>query len=214
MNLDLDNFKIVNDSLGHSAGDALLQEIAGLLQQRLRKGDILARLGGDEFGILLAQCSHETGKRVVQEIIDLVNALRFPWKNKIYRIGVSIGIVVMSDKMLSTNQLLSEADVACYAAKAAGRNQAIVYKTEPNESIEYHRKILLVSTLQEAIDQNRLVLYVQKIIPINPNLPQATHFEILLRMLDEESNIITAAQFIQTAEGLKRYSPSTLCRGR
>ena len=198
--LDLDNFKIVNDSLGHSAGDALLQEIAGLLQQRLRKGDILARLGGDEFGILLAHCSHETGKRVVQEIIDLVNALRFPWKNKIYRIGVSIGIVVMSDKMLSTNQLLSEADVACYAAKAAGRNQAIVYKTEPNESIEYHRKILLVSTLQEAIDQNRLVLYVQKIIPINPNLPQATHFEILLRMLDEESNIITAAQFIQTAE--------------
>ena len=198
--LDLDNFKIVNDSLGHAAGDTLLQEIAGLLQQRIRKEDVLARLGGDEFGILLSNCDLSTGKIICQQIIDLINAFRFPWKNKIYRIGVSIGLVLMFDKMLSTNQLLSAADVACYSAKAAGRNQFIIYKIEPNKTIEYHQEIRLASTLQEAIDKNHFVLYAQKIIPINPKEPKNPRFEILIRLLDENNEIITANAFIPTAE--------------
>lgn len=198
--LDLDYFKIVNDSEGHAAGDAMLQEIAALLQNRLRRIDILARLGGDEFGILLSNCSLKAGKKIATELIDLINNIRFPWKNKIFRIGVSIGMVLMTDKTASASQLLSEADVACYSAKAEGRNRIFVYQAGETESKERHREIIVASTLQEAIEENRMLLYAQKIVSTKPEKSETVHFEILLRMLNENNEVIEAKSFVLTAE--------------
>ncbi|OGT46408.1 MAG: hypothetical protein A3E83_06415 [Gammaproteobacteria bacterium RIFCSPHIGHO2_12_FULL_41_20] len=197
--IDLDNFKIINDSAGHPAGDALLQEIASLIHKHIRKIDVLARLGGDEFGLILTNCSLSAGKKICQELINLINAIRFLWENKVYKIGVSIGMLAIVDKTLSTNQLLSEADVACYAAKTEGRNRIFIYQAEKTESIEHHHEILMASTLQEAIEKNRIVLYAQKIISTNPKKIHS-HFEILIRMLDTNNQLIQAADFIPIAE--------------
>ena len=198
--LDLDFFKIINDSAGHAAGDALLQEIAGLLLQRLRKTDVLARLGGDEFGILILNNSLATGKEICQQFIDQINSVRFAWNNKIYRIGVSIGMILMSDVTLSASQLLSDADVACYTAKANGRNQIFVYQTSEAESIKRHQGLITANTLQEAIDNNKLILYAQKIVTTKPDKDSNQYIEILLRLLNENNQIVSAADFIIIAE--------------
>ena len=198
--LDLDNFKIINDTAGHTAGDALLQEIAGLLHHRLRKVDVIARLGGDEFAILLSNCSLSAGKQIAEELVTSLGSIRFPWKNKIYRISVSIGMVLMSNPTTSSGQLLTEADVACYSAKARGRNCYFVYHSDEIESTEHHRQMIVASTIQEAIEDNRLLLYVQRVIPTNPKKGNDFQFEILIRMRDEQQRILMASEFVHTAE--------------
>lgn len=198
--LDLDYFKIINDTAGHAAGDALLKEISALLFQRLRKVDVLARLGGDEFGILLLNCSLSSGKKIIQELINLINSIRFSWKNTYYRVGVSIGMVLLDDNKLSAGELLSEADIACYSAKAAGRNQLFVYQAEEAESMEHHRHILMASKLHQVIEDRRIILYVQKIVSRQLEFDTSQHFEILMRMLSEDNELIPASAFIPIAE--------------
>ena len=198
--LDLDFFKIVNDSVGHAAGDALLQEIAGLLHHRLRKNDVLARLGGDEFGVLLSNQSEETGMALSQQLIKLINSIRFRWNGKLLKIEVSIGMVVISHKTRSAEQLLSDADIACYTAKAEGRNRVFVYQNSQTATIGYQREVLMANTIQEAIEDERLLLYVQKIIPIKSEAIAGLHFEILVRMMTEKKEIIEASAFMSTAE--------------
>lgn len=198
--LDLDFFKIINDSSGHVAGDAFLQRIANLFRQRLRKTDVLARLGGDEFGILLLNDSLIAAKKVCQQLIDMVNSISFQWNNKTHRIGVSIGMVLMSDDMLSASQLLSAADMACYSAKAEGRNQLFVYKNDKKLSLEKHHGVIIANAVQDAFENNRFVLYAQKIIPVNSKTVINPPIEILLRMVNEQNEIIEANAFVVTAE--------------
>lgn len=198
--LDLDNFKIINDTAGHAAGDALLQEIASLLHHRLRAVDVIARLGGDEFAILLLNCSLSAGKQIAQELINLLSSIRFPWNNKTYRISVSIGMVLMSNPTTSSGQLLTEADVACYSAKARGRNCYFVYHSDEIESTEHHRQMIVASTIQDAIEDNRLLLYAQRIVPIPSHKGNDLQFEILIRMRDEHQQILNASEFVHTAE--------------
>lgn len=198
--IDLDNFKIVNDSAGHLAGDALLQEIAGLMRSQVRGADILARLGGDEFAILFTHCGLDEAKKIVEELIELINATRFTWKEQIYRVGASAGLVGITDNTYTVDQLLSEADIACYSAKDAGRNRVFVYESGRTEVGEQHRGILLASTLREAVDNNRFVLYAQKIVSTRLENREEKHFEILLRMLGEGSNLVPASDFIPIAE--------------
>lgn len=198
--LDLDNFKIVNDSAGHAAGDALLKEVAKLMHKQIRSSDILARLGGDEFSILFINCPLDVGKELSEKMINLINSLRFNWKNKIYRVGASVGLVALTDHTQSVNQLLSEADIACYSAKEAGRNRVSIYQIDRAEVAEHHREILLASTLREAADNNRFILYAQKIIPLNDDKHIENRYEILLRMFNENGVIIEASAFIPIAE--------------
>ncbi len=198
--LDLDFFKIINDSAGHTAGDSLLQEVANVLQQHMRKTDILARLGGDEFGVLLLNSSLTKGKTICQNLIEVINAIRFHSNEKVYRIGVSIGMVLFSDPDRSAGQLLSDADIACYAAKSEGRNQIFVFENGKTNSGEYSHNILMVNEIQEAIEHNRLVLYCQKVVSTKPEQSTTQSYEILIRIITEKNKIIDADNFVVIAE--------------
>ena len=198
--LDLDFFKIINDSAGHMAGDSLLQEVANVLQQHMRKTDILARLGGDEFGVLLLNSSLTKGKTICQNLIEVINAIRFHSNEKVYRIGVSIGMVLFSDPDRSAGQLLSDADIACYAAKSEGRNQIFVFENGKTNSGEYSHNILMVNEIQEAIEHNRLVLYCQKVVSTKPEQSTTQSYEILIRIITEKNKIIDADNFVVIAE--------------
>lgn len=198
--LDLDFFKIINESAGHMAGDSLLQEVANVLQQHMRKTDILARLGGDEFGVLLLNSALTKGKTICQNLIEVINAIRFHSNENVYRIGVSIGMVLFSDPDRSAGQLLSDADIACYAAKSEGRNQIFVFENAKTYSGEYSRNILMVNEIQEAIEHNRLVLYCQKVVSTKPAQSTTQSYEILIRIITEKKKIIDADSFVVIAE--------------
>lgn len=198
--LDLDWFKTVNDLAGHAAGDRLLQEVAKCLQLHLRKFDALARLGGDEFGILLFGGSVSDGKQICENLIEVVNAIRFHWEGKTYHIGLSIGMEVLSDRSLSATQLLSDTDLACYAAKAEGRNQIYIFDREKNESGGFHQDMVLVNDIQNAVDQNRFIFYMQKIVGVNSTEPYSHHYEILIRLISDDNKLMDANNFVMLAE--------------
>jgi diguanylate cyclase (GGDEF)-like protein len=131
--MDLDRFKIINDTCGHLAGDELLRQISSLLQSRCRKSDTLARLGGDEFGLLLYQCSLDEAMRVIQMLHEFIQEFRFVWQDKTFTLGVSIGLVEINVDSLKLEDVLNAADTACYAAKHRGRNQVHVYQISDRE---------------------------------------------------------------------------------
>ncbi|HVT62716.1 MAG TPA: EAL domain-containing protein, partial [Legionellaceae bacterium] len=198
--MDLDFFKIVNDTAGHMAGDLLLQNVATLLQHHIDKTDIIARLGGDEFGLLLLNSSLAQAKTLCQTIIEDIAAIRFTWDKKIFRIGMSIGIVPLLGAHRNSSQLLSDADIACYAAKAEGRNQIFVFEEKQAKSLAYSHQILFANTIQEAMEHGRLHLFVQKIQSIQPDDPHVNFFEVLIRLQNEEQKLFDAKSFITIAE--------------
>jgi diguanylate cyclase (GGDEF)-like protein/PAS domain S-box-containing protein len=196
--LDLDQFKLVNDTCGHPAGDLLLKQITGVLQSRVRGGDTLARLGGDEFGILLQDCSLEQAQRVAETVRQAIRDYRFVWQNGVLAVGVSIGIVAISNEVPTVANVMSAADVACYSAKDSGRNRVQVYK--PDNVPERHREMQWVSKLTRARDESRFELFYQPIVPIGTNAIEREHFELMLRLRDESGTIVTPAEFIPAAE--------------
>jgi diguanylate cyclase (GGDEF)-like protein/PAS domain S-box-containing protein len=196
--LDLDQFKLVNDTCGHPAGDRLLKQITGLLQTRIRGSDLLARLGGDEFGILLSDCSPEQAMKIADTLRQAIRDYRFVWHDGALNVGVSIGIVEITRDTESMAALMSAADVACYAAKDEGRNRVHVY-THDNVP-ERHREMQWVSRLTRACDEGRLELYFQPIVPIGANRDPRRNFELMLRMRDEDGGLIQPIEFIPAAE--------------
>jgi diguanylate cyclase (GGDEF)-like protein len=202
--LDLDQFKLVNDTCGHPAGDQLLKQITGVLQSRVRSGDTLARLGGDEFGILLQSCSLDQALRIAESLRQAIRDFRFIWQDGVLEVGVSIGIVEITNDTPTVANVMSAADVACYSAKDLGRNRVQLYK--PDDVPERHREMHWVSKLARACDESRFELYYQPIVPIVP-LVGATahehereHFELMLRLRDESGALVTPAEFIPAAE--------------
>jgi len=198
--LDLDNFKIVNDTAGHIAGDALLKQVSHLLGTRLRSRDTLARLGGDEFCILLENCPLDKAQEIAEEIIETVKSLRFTWEEKIYEIGVSVGIASINTETDDTTEILTQADVACFTAKDLGRNQVAVFKGDAEPS-RRHRDMLRVASLHDALENNKFCLYAQAILPINNN--DSPIYEILLRLRDESGELLLPGTFIPPAERYK-----------
>ncbi len=198
--LDLDQFKIVNDTSGHVAGDELLRQLAVLLQTKLREGDVLARLGGDELGILLAYCPEDQARRVADNLRLTVKEFRFNWEGKSFDIGVSIGMVVIDAECLSVSELLSAADMSCYAAKDSGRNRIHVYRREDVELAQRHGEMQWVNRLTRAIEDDRLVLYRQRILSIADPNGGEEHYEILMRLRGESGDIIPPGAFIPAAE--------------
>ncbi|MBE9162031.1 MULTISPECIES: EAL domain-containing protein [Microcoleaceae] len=197
--LDLDQFKVINDTAGHIAGDELLRQITALIQQGVRASDTLARLGGDEFGLLLTQCPLSQAAQIAEKLKDLVHQFRFIWNSKSLIIGVSIGVVAIDQTSQDLMQLLGAADAACYAAKAKGRNCVHVYRVDDGELIKQRGERLVISKISRALETNHFRLYCQKIVSITSN-PSVEHYEILLRMLDENEEIVTPNEFVPAAE--------------
>jgi len=198
--LDLDQFKIVNDTAGHVAGDDLLRKLTLLLKSKIRSRDTLARHGGDEFGLLLANCPLNQAYKIANSMVAAVRNFHFEWEHRTFRIGVSIGLIPISSKTNSTAELMSQADVACYTAKDLGRNQVHIYQNEDNQLAQRHTEILRVADITDSIKANRFRLYCQKIQPLPPNEDEPVHYELLLRSVDVDGKIELPKNFIPAAE--------------
>lgn len=198
--LDLDQFKVVNDTCGHIAGDELLRQLAGLLHSVVRDSDILARLGGDEFGVMLKGCSLDKALRIAEDLRSRVKDFRFVWEGHSFEIGVSIGLVALNAATHNIADVMSVADVACYAAKDSGRNRVHVYRPDDSELKQRRGEMRWVSRLRKAIDENRFVLYYQPIVPVLPAEAVDLHFEVLIRLLDEQGKQVPPMAFIPAAE--------------
>src|SRR5688500_17242889 len=196
--LDLDQFKLVNDTCGHQAGDRLLKHITGLLQTRIRTSDTIARLGGDEFGLLLQDCTAERAAKIADNLRQAIREFRFEWEDGAMNVGVSIGIVEINSTSESIGSVLSASDVACYAAKDSGRNRVHMY--QHGAAPERHREMQWVSRLTRACEENRLELYYQPIVPIGSNRDPRGHYELLVRMRGENGELVLPAEFIPAAE--------------
>ena len=196
--MDLDQFKVINDTCGHIAGDELLRALGGLLQKRIRKRDSLARLGGDEFAVLMEHCSLGQARKVANDLIKDVWDFRFVWEGKSFSIGISIGLVpiIQADNV---TELLKRADIACYAAKDAGRNRVHVYLPEDEDMSQRHGEMQWVSQINNALEENLFQLFVQSIEPLAEKTASSIHYEFLLRM-DLAGDIISPNQFLPAAE--------------
>lgn len=197
--LDLDRFKIINDTCGHLAGDALLRQVSRLLEQQIRCTDILARLGGDEFALLLRQCPLAEGLVVAQSVRQCLQAFRFTWEGQCFAIGVSIGLTGIDANTLNLTSAMHEADTACYWAKKQGRNQVQVYKQQGAHTV-HTSEAHWVNQITRALAEDRFQLYYQTIAPLVPQPGFAEHYEVLLRLLDTDGQVVTPGTFMPTAE--------------
>jgi len=197
--MDLDQFKIVNDTCGHLAGDQLLCQIASLLKSKLRKVDTLARIGGDEFGILLENCTTESALSVASSLTEVVDDFRFVWRDHTFRIGMSIGMVPIDVNSASPTSVLSAADAACYAAKESGRNRVHVFTEHDSELAKRQGEMQWVEKISLAVEENRFALYRQPIKSLT-DADEAMHYELLLRMYAPDGQIILPGAFISAAE--------------
>jgi diguanylate cyclase (GGDEF)-like protein len=195
--LDLDRFKIVNDTSGHAAGDELIKQVSQLLQSTLRERDIVGRLGGDEFGIMLTQCSHEDALRVAEKVRKAVVDLHFAWGVRSYRIGVSIGLVLLDSRSSSLKEVMKAADAACYMAKEKGRNRIHLYSDDDAELSVRQTEMEAVSRIRAALENDRFCLHLQTIAPLRGG---RAHAEVLVRMLDEQGGLVPPMAFIPAAE--------------
>ena len=200
MYLDLDQFKVVNDTCGHAAGDQLMRQVSAVLQRRLREGDTLARLGGDEFGVLLENCDPDNALRIADGLRQTVMDCHFAWEARSFNIGVSIGLVNVADGMFTLTDVLSAADSACYMAKEKGRNRVQVYHAGDTEMSMRHGEMEWIGRLQKALDEDRFVLYAQDIVGLDPVRKLEEHCEILIRMRDERGELVLPMAFIPAAE--------------
>lgn len=196
--IDLDQFKVVNDSCGHDAGDELLCQLAFQLQKRLRPSDTLARLGGDEFGVLIRDCSLEQAKNITRILQTTIQEYKFMWKNRCFQVGASFGLVEITNTMPSLAELFKKADVACYMAKEHGRNRIHVHFDDDQEISQRQGEMQWVSHIQSALNENRFCLYAQAIEDTNASV--GSHYELLIRMIDSEGNILSPAGFLPAAE--------------
>ncbi|GEM_PF-4748100 len=197
--LDLDRFKIVNDSIGHIAGDELLKYVTSVIQSKIREIDILARLGGDEFAIILSNISERTAIKTIKNIISAIRSIKFNWGSKHYEIGVSVGMVHFSPEKETFESLMAKSDVACYTAKHKSGNTYALYEDATSEASIFHNEIQLISGITAAIENNQFELYVHEVRSLKKDNLFNGYYEILLRLIDG-NKIIHPAQFISTAE--------------
>jgi len=197
--IDLDRFKIVNDTCGHIAGDELLKQLTHLFQQSVRESDTLARLGGDEFGLLLEGCDVQTGRQIAETICARVKEYHFTWGNKRFEVGTSIGLIEIGPDSGDLTQILSSVDSACYEAKDRGRNRVQVFRNDDTHLIRRHGEMQWTQRLQNALVDDRFRLYTQSILDLhNENAEQAN--EVFVKMLGEDGRIVPANAFIPSAE--------------
>lgn len=203
--LDLDQFKIINDTCGHIAGDELLRQLAQLLQSRVRSNDALARLGGDEFGLLLHECSMTDAMGIATALLKAVEQHQFVWGSSIFSVGASIGLVPVSGDFRRITQVLQAADAACYAAKDQGRNRIHVYQEDDAVVAQRHGEMQWVARVKRALNENRFFLEAQPIVPIQGDDRTPHSYELLVRMRDESGRMVPPGAFLPAVE---RYNLS------
>ncbi len=202
--IDLDQFKVINDTGGHDAGDRLLIQIGGLLYSKTRAGDSLARLGGNEFGIVLAQCSLEQAHEFSTELLEAIRRFRYQWEGKNFAITASIGIVPVFPNSQSISDVLSAADTACHVAKEQGRNRIHLFRHDDVDLARRQGEMRWVSKIHDAFENGRFYLYSQQLKSLSDDPEkQALHYEVLLRMRDENGEFVPPVTFLSAAE---RYS--------
>lgn len=201
--LDLDNFKNVNDSGGHIAGDELLKQVASLLRERVRDADVIARLGGDEFALLLQGCSLERGTEVAEGLCSAIQAYRFAWKDTRFDIGVSIGLVALNESSTSVESVLKAADTACYEAKESGRNTVRVYTPGPDDGGD--GEVRSLKRLLQAVERDRLVLFRQPLRSLSADETRSMN-EILVRLADDQGRLLNPRSFLPAAVRYERMA--------
>lgn len=200
MLLDIDQFKIVNDTCGHAAGDELLRQATAILQAPLRRDDILARLGGDEFAVLIEDCKIDMVTTIAERLRQSVQDAQFEWNGRVFNITVSIGLVPITTAGTSLEETLRAADIACYMAKEKGRNRIQIHHASDTELQERFGEMNWVLRIHTALEQNRFRLYAQQILGLSDEVEPGLHVEMLLRLQDEEGRIVTPDKFIPPAE--------------
>ena len=197
--IDLDKFKLVNDSCGHIAGDLFLKELANHMQVKLRGADTLARLGGDEFALLLMACRLDKAQEIMHDLLNSIQTFRFEYDDKVFKVGASIGLTEISPKQaLNLTELLAAADSACYTAKRDGGNSVNVYQIDDNRVKEQHKQLDWVSRIHAGLENNQFVLYKQSIQGLSKNAEP--HCELLIRMQGDDGKLYPPGVFLPTAE--------------
>ncbi len=197
--MDLDQFKVINDNSGHTAGDELLRSLADRLQSEIRRGDSLARLGGDEFGILLTNCELHVGEQIAEKFRKLIREFRFLWEGDKYQIGVSIGVVAINSHSPSAANILSAGDTACYSAKDHGRNQIRIYRPDDTGFMRRRGDMIRLGQINQALRENLFHLYYQELRPLQSE-QEGIHVEVLIKMEDMDGKHLSPASFLPAAE--------------
>ncbi len=197
--VDVDQFKIINDTCGHSAGDALLGQVGTLLKTKIRWRDTLARLGGDEFALLLESCSLDEAMRMAEQLRETIRNYKFVWEERTFRLGCSIGVVPITGDTEDVASLLSAADSACSAAKEGGRNRVYSFQENDIDLMRRRREMQWAARINNALEENRFELFRMTIQPLQ-RTENGAHYELLLRMKDEAGKIVSPDNFINAAE--------------
>ena len=198
--LDLDQFKVVNDTCGHAAGDELLQQLAQILLSSVRYRDTLGRLGGDEFGMLLENCPLDKAVEIANSLLSAIDDFRFTWADNTFTLGISIGVVPIDRSTIDIASTMSAADAACYIAKESGRNQVQIAHMGDRRLQERHGEMQWVARLNRAIEKDQFALYFQPIVPCANRFGTGRHVEILVRLIDDDGIIIAPGAFLPAAE--------------
>jgi len=203
--MDLDRFKVVNDTCGHVAGDELLRQLGNLLLSKLRSADVVARFGGDEFAVLLQNCGPNDALQVANNVLRAVAGFQFVWGQHTFNLGVSIGVVVINSHFRRLAQVISAADTACYAAKDGGRNRVVMYQEDDATMTRQRAEADWVGRAKRALVENRLFLEAQPIRPLALGSRELPHYELLVRMRDDSGRAVPPGAFLPTVE---RYNLS------
>jgi len=198
--VDIDHFKLVNDTAGHAAGDALIKQLATLIEVKFAEAALLARLGGDEFGALFADRTEKQALDQCEVLLQTARHFLFTWRDRSFDVAVSIGVTAFLPENDSAAAELAKADVACQVAKREGRDRVHIYQDADASSERHHGEMRLVSTISEALSSGRLRLFAQPIVPLAVGISDRTHYEVLVRMSDGQGALVVPDQFIPAAE--------------
>ncbi|WP_175443096.1 putative bifunctional diguanylate cyclase/phosphodiesterase [Halofilum ochraceum] len=205
--IDLDRFKVVNDSQGHIAGDEVLRQVAGVLHQHVRTGDTIARLGGDEFALLLENCDAPHALRIAEDLVRAIGDFRFFWDDQVFRLDLSIGVAEILPHESAVSEIMRNADTACAVAKEAGGGRAHVYRADDREMQRRHGQIEWISRITRALEHDEFELYIQPIVDLRREVPEhGMHFEVLVRMRTDDDRLLLPSSFLPAAE---RYGLAT-----
>jgi diguanylate cyclase (GGDEF)-like protein len=204
--INLDRFRIVNDTCGHSAGDALLAQVGLLLRTKIRWRDTLARLGGDEFGVLLESCSLDDAMVMAEQFRETIRNYKFVWEERTFKLGCSVGVVPLTGDSDDVAAVLSAADSACQAAKEAGRNRVVSSQDNDIDLMRRRREMQWAARINNALEESRFELFRMAIMPLQPDAEPGAHYELLLRMKDDAGKVVSPDNFMAAAE---RYGLTT-----
>jgi diguanylate cyclase (GGDEF)-like protein/PAS domain S-box-containing protein len=197
--IDLDQFKVVNDTCGHMAGDVLLRQLASHLKTKVRNSDTLARLGGDEFALLLMGCGLDKAQDIVESLLQIVREYRFTFDGRVFKVGASVGLTEISPENTPTlSVLLSTVDSACYTAKEAGGNRIHVFRSDDKDIKEYNNQLEWVSRIHLGLEKKQFVLYMQRMESLMPDAEP--HCELLIRMQGIDGTLYPPGYFLPAAE--------------